>query len=172
MNPQQNMNLDPSSLPLRDIHLPDSVSWWPPAIGWWLLVVLLIAAVVIFIILWTKRLRHRRSPVYMARQSFEQIKTEYAASGDKCMLVRNISILLRRTVISTNPRKDTAALTGNEWLALLDKPMQGKPFSEGPGQVLATLPYRPYVDVETDTLLQLVDQWCQSLDRKPVREKS
>ena len=28
-------------LPLRDIHLPEAVSWWPPAYGWWLLVVLL-----------------------------------------------------------------------------------------------------------------------------------
>lgn len=170
MNPQQNMTLDPSTLPLRDIHLPDTVSWWPPAIGWWLLLALLIVTVITFTILWIKRIRRRRSPVFLARLSFEQIKKEYAATGDKIELVRNLSILLRRTVISINSRKDTAALTGHDWLQYLDKYMEGKPFSEGPGQVLVTLPYQSSINVETDTLLQLVDKWCQSLGRKPVRK--
>ena len=31
------MNPAASNLQLRDIHLPDAVSWWPPAPGWWLL---------------------------------------------------------------------------------------------------------------------------------------
>ena len=32
-----------NELPLRDIHLPDAVSWWPPAIGWWLLAIIIVA---------------------------------------------------------------------------------------------------------------------------------
>ncbi|MBV1912177.1 MAG: DUF4381 domain-containing protein, partial [Cycloclasticus sp.] len=31
-------------LPLRDIHLPDAITWWPPAIGWWLLLAVIIVA--------------------------------------------------------------------------------------------------------------------------------
>lgn len=26
-------------LPLRDIHLPETIGWFPPAIGWWLLII-------------------------------------------------------------------------------------------------------------------------------------
>ena len=29
--------------PIADIHLPNTVSPWPPAIGWWLLLILIIA---------------------------------------------------------------------------------------------------------------------------------
>ncbi|MEJ2181709.1 MAG: DUF4381 domain-containing protein [Gammaproteobacteria bacterium] len=41
------MNPDIVSLPLRDIHMPDTVYWWPLAIGWWILLGLLVAIVAI-----------------------------------------------------------------------------------------------------------------------------
>ena len=28
------------TLPLRDLHLPEPVGWWPPAPGWWILLLL------------------------------------------------------------------------------------------------------------------------------------
>ena len=30
------MNTPDPLAQLRDIHLPEPVSWWPPALGWWL----------------------------------------------------------------------------------------------------------------------------------------
>ena len=27
--------MDETALPLRDLHLPDAIGWWPLAPGWW-----------------------------------------------------------------------------------------------------------------------------------------
>ncbi len=41
----------PTTLELRDIHLPEAISWWPPAPGWWFLlgsIVFIVIAVFLF----------------------------------------------------------------------------------------------------------------------------
>ena len=35
--------MDENALPLRDLHLPDAIGWWPPAPGWWVVIALLAA---------------------------------------------------------------------------------------------------------------------------------
>ena len=32
--------MDPEQIPLRDLHLPEAIGWWPLAPGWWLLIAL------------------------------------------------------------------------------------------------------------------------------------
>ena len=38
--------MDPDLIPLRDIHLPQAVGWWPLAPGWWVLIALAFAGLV------------------------------------------------------------------------------------------------------------------------------
>ena len=35
--------MDPEQIPLRDLHLPEAVGWWPLAPGWWVLIALAVA---------------------------------------------------------------------------------------------------------------------------------
>ena len=37
--------MDPELLPLRDLHLPEMVGWWPLAPGWWFLIALAAAVI-------------------------------------------------------------------------------------------------------------------------------
>ena len=113
------LNTDPASLPLREIHLPDSVGWWPPAPGWWLLPVLLLLGLAAA---WYARHLYRRrkfSAVNMARKELAGIRSRYAADRDAGHCVRSVSGLLRRVSISVFPRAESAGLTGADWLAFL-----------------------------------------------------
>ena len=55
-----NPTIDVSQLPLRDIHLPGSVGWWPPAIGWWLLAALVLVGVALSALPYYRG-RHKRA---------------------------------------------------------------------------------------------------------------
>ncbi|MEM8682735.1 MAG: DUF4381 domain-containing protein [Pseudomonadota bacterium] len=37
--------MNPTEIPIRDLHLPPEISWWPLAPGWW--VILAIVAIVL-----------------------------------------------------------------------------------------------------------------------------
>jgi len=44
---------------LRDIHLPDAISWWPLAPGWWLLIIISLAAIAYICAMLLKNYRER-----------------------------------------------------------------------------------------------------------------
>ncbi len=155
MSPQQDL----ANLPLRDIHLPDTVSWWPPAPGWWLLGMLLLLGVFVFFMLMRRRKAKRLSVAVQARNEIARIRQGYEECGDKAELAKELSALLRRVCISIRPRQETASLTGSEWLDYLDKQIGSDHFVNGAGQVLIEAPYRHDVDYDPDVLLGIVNDW-------------
>jgi hypothetical protein len=162
-------------LPLRDIHLPEPISWWPPAPGWWLLLGLLVLSglVVWFIFYLRKRYALRKA----ALAELKGICEVYQQRKDSHELVKSISVLLRRVCISQFPRADVAALTGEAWLLFLDSNLsRGRTsrerednlrfgFSRGPGRCLIESPYRreEAVGVDGPALLLLCRHWIKSL---------
>lgn len=146
---------------LRDIHLPDPVSWWPPAPGWWLLLLLLLGAAMF---LWWLRRRNRAKRLRVAGlNELKHIERSYRAERDNRELVRRLSALLRRICISRYPRQETAALTGDHWLQLLDRQIGRPEFSRGAGRVLITAPYQAEPQLDADALLELCRQWITAL---------
>jgi hypothetical protein len=156
------------SLPLRDIHLPEPVSWWPPAPGWWLL--LICSAVVIAGIVLFKQIRKRRLLKRTALAELDIIRRQYHDNHDRVQLVKALSALMRRASISFYQRENSASLTGAAWLQHLDSTAQRKDFENGNGSILATAPYLPadsQVDVDFDDLLSLCEDWLSLQPVKP-----
>lgn len=149
---------DPGSLPLRDIHLPEAVSWWPPAPGWWLLLGLVALLVFAALRRW-RRGRGRRAALCHARRELAAIRRTFRLRPDQAGLARALSALLRRLAMSLYGRRAAAALTGEDWLAFLDQKAGGHAFTQGAGRDLIEAPYRADPAFDHAALLQLVSGW-------------
>ncbi|PLX81673.1 MAG: DUF4381 domain-containing protein [Desulfuromonas sp.] len=152
--------MNPGQLPLRDIHLPEPISWWPPAPGWWLLAGLF-ALAALALRMWLVRRRQlawRRT----ALAELERLGRAYAEHGDGRRLATEVSVLLRRACLCRAPRAEAAALTGVAWLDYLDAALGDGRFRQGPGAALASAPYRPIAKIDAEGLLQLCRDWLRS----------
>jgi hypothetical protein len=156
---------DPASLPLRDIHLPDAVSWWPLAPGWWILCLLIILLGLLVVYLVRRRRRRRLSAIYMARQELHKIQREFDLKQDKAVLVKQVSELIRRLSISLFQREQAAALIGEDWLKFLDQYSDNKQFTSGIGRVLIEAPYQANPDVNSSALIDLVASWIAAVEK-------
>jgi len=151
------MNPETEPLPLRDIHLPDPVSWWPLAPGWWMLLALLCIAVGLTFYMYR---RYRRAALQRsAQRALHDITAQWQQSADEQALARELSILLRRLCLSCYPREQVAGLTGRAWLQQLDTLLPGEQFQNGVGHVLIEAPYAKEAQVDGNALLKLCERW-------------
>jgi len=147
--------MQPDLSQLRDIHLPAPVSWWPPAPGWWLLLALLLT-----LLLFGYWLLRRRRQNAWRREALAQL--QQLRGSNEATTAAQLSVLLRRVAISRYPQAEVASLTGEAWLAFLDKTLgEGSPFQSGPGRALLTGPYAATVDLDAPALLTLVERWIK-----------
>ncbi len=164
------MQPDVSNIPLHDIHLPDPVSWWPPALGWWLLLTLVVLSIVL--IFWLKRRRQLFKLRKTSIAELDALYKTYQKQYDAKRFARELSVLLRRVCISYFPTSEAAGLTGTAWLVFLDSLLSskhnksGQKFSNGVGEVLVKAPYQHNLknnDIDVDALYQLSTEWIHSL---------
>ena len=149
-----------TQLPLKDIHLPETIGWWPPAIGWWLLAVLI--PLLLFGLYRLYKHLTRKTALKAAKKNLELIKLYDPEAADKQLT--ELSVLIRRVAISLSPRTQVASLTGKAWLAFLDASVSGSPFSEGQGRLLTEAAYRktPPTAAEISDLIQLCEMWLKA----------
>jgi hypothetical protein len=148
--------MDPAQIPLRDLHLPDAVAGWPPAPGWWI-----VGAVVLIVLGYLLRRwwqsRARSAARRYAMRQLNSLVTSYEQHRDLIRFAAEASALLRRTMLAYAPREDVAGLTGDAWLAWLDRGLAQPVFAKGAGRALLDLPYRnPQSEVPAAEIERLV----------------
>jgi len=151
----------PQELPLRDIHLPAEIGFWPIAPGWWLMLGLLLLTG-LGLLLW-RRQRQRRHARRLALRRLARLE-----GGHGRELAAALSRLLRQSALCYYPRTEVAGLCGREWLAFLDRPFPDAPFSHGIGRVLAEAPYRRGSAYDAEALRALCRDWLMRLPPAPV----
>jgi hypothetical protein len=128
------------SLQLQDIHLPESASIWPLALGWWILLVMIILMATWLIL---KALKRAKQKKYQRKILGKFKSLEQKLKNDPSnATVAEINTLLRQLAITYYSRAEIASLTGGDWLHFLDESGDTQDFSRGAGRILIEAPYQ------------------------------
>ena len=133
---------------LNDVVVPEPVSLMPQSIGWVVLGVAVLAVLgVVALLVWR---RHRRNAY--RRAALAQVQATPLVA---------LPALVKRVALAAAPRAEVAALTGEAWLAFLDRTYGGNGFTNGPGRALASLSFDPAAADEQSAaeLRRLVALW-------------
>jgi hypothetical protein len=142
---------------LRDIHLPDAISYWPFAPGWYILFFLIFIATpyLIWFLIKKRKLDLYKKTIFLALEKLGKEKN-----------ISQIATLLKRIAINRHGNK-VACLQGREWIAFLEKTKQKKSasFESELGELLIKASYQKNVS-ETDqqklpALMGLITQWVK-----------
>ncbi|OAX89099.1 hypothetical protein A7D16_08475 [Xanthomonas nasturtii] len=120
--------MTPQSLPLRDVHLPSSPSWWPLAPGWWLVIAVIVLVLGSAWVWWWRR--RQRQHRWLA--AFD---AQLQSAATPAQRLAAVSMLLRRAARRVDPQADR--LQGDAWLQFLDgRKSKDQLFSQGPGRAV------------------------------------
>jgi Domain of unknown function (DUF4381) len=150
--------------PLQELPLPEPVSWAPQTIGWAAVAVVLIAAMLW--VAWIGWRRHERARYRrVALAELAEIESALNDAQRRAVALAAIPPLIKRTSLAAAPRERVAALSGDEWLAFLQR-TRGK-FDARSGALLTIVSYAPADQVasitprEVQALLRATRDWIQ-----------
>ena len=111
----ERLDLTPQNLVdhLKDIHLPEPITWWPVAPGWWAIFVLLIAAAIYLAVTTFKRKDNNLT------SSLERLHDELVQTEDTASYAHQITQILREIVNKGPAGNQVRALHGSslvEWI--------------------------------------------------------
>jgi len=149
---------------IKEIVLPETVSYVPQTVGWWILLVvigLLLAWWVYKRYIKWRNNRYRRQALLELALIAQQLGQE----PERASALAAISALIKRTAIEAFGRSNVADLSGRLWLEFLDRTGSTNSFSQGPGRLLPDFAYakqetlNEMSKVMIDQILVLVKDW-------------
>ncbi len=145
---------------LHDVHLPEPVSMWPPAIGWYLLsaLIVLVSALGLFIAYryWSKA----RAKKYALKQ-LKVLRQNTNLTPNT--VIRESACLLRRVAIHYHADKNIAGLTGNAWIEFLNDSSGSDLFTTESARLLLEGPYNPTIKDNYPDLITAIESWIKKI---------
>lgn len=114
---------------LRDIHLPDGVSAWPPAYGWFVLAAALVLAIVLIRLTLILRRKSKKRYALRLLQNFPE--NNMRAAVEMSEILRRICVL---------KYKSAASLFGQNWIDFLNSKTK-RPLDNKTARLLLNAPY-------------------------------
>lgn len=139
---------------LHDIHLPQAVTFWPPAIGWWILFSLAALLLIAAYLFW----RYHYQPMRYKRQALktlEHIQFQHPRMTDQ-QYADTIARLIRQTALARHP--ELASLQGSQWRDFL-----AENIPQDIADKLAIDRYRPAFSIDRERLYLATKQWIRGL---------
>jgi hypothetical protein len=151
---------------LRDIHLPAPPDPWRAAndlMG--TLALLAVAALAV----WLARRYVLVTPHVLALRELERIRRAHRRGQPPAITLRACGSVVRRFVLALYPVSDVAGLSGEQWLAFLDRAGGAEAFfQEGLGHVLAQGPFQPAPPpFDAERLLAGLARWVRRVHGPP-----
>ncbi|MDA7949282.1 MAG: DUF4381 domain-containing protein [Hyphomicrobiaceae bacterium] len=136
---------------LKELPLPEPVSWWPQTAGWYILAVIILAAAIWLGLHLRDRYRHNA----YRRSGLAELQ---AMSADPTSLTA-LPFLLRKSALAASTRDDVASLRGNDWVQWLNRSAGRELFAEDDGRILDRLAYanEPTARLDAATAQHLLD---------------
>lgn len=122
---------------LRELPLPEPVSYWPQTWAWAVLGLLSMATAVWLAARAWRRWRGNR----YRREALSELQRIEAEAAADPLAARDLPALLKRTALAAQPSGAAAPLAGEAWTAWLAR--CGPPLPEDGARLLATLAYAP-----------------------------
>lgn len=141
---------------LKDIHLPETGGFWPPAPGWWFLAALALALVAVLVWL---ALRRRRRQRWLTLAKQELARLEQSATPAPHWFVQ-LNVLLKQAARERYPEAHPEALSGKDWTEFLLAHAPNDRIAQRPVvEALVASAWRPTVNLTPAQALAFAHLW-------------
>jgi hypothetical protein len=144
---------------LRDIHLPQTGGFWPPAPGWWILAAALLVAVAALV--WLVR-RHRRRNRWLKQARVELANLERTVSKEPQWFAL-LNALLKRVARERYPTEHPEAQSGEQWANCLLRHLPDGRIAQQPVvNALVNSAWQPKPTAEPAQALDFARTWLEA----------
>jgi len=159
---------------LADIHLPEPVSYWPPAIGWWVLAAIALVLLVILLRKIASSQRQQKICRY-ALAELQRCYSNYSQADpvsidqNKLNYVNQFNTVIRRVALVHYPQANAASLDGASWVDFIRQKGESSLMTDDIAAALQYGRFQTKCEVDVDAMQSFGQQWVESLYKGSVK---